>query len=146
MVLFSLLVWYITVCSADPFQSGHLGWFPQELDVVNYARGSIFPKPQYQQPTRQLFTLDPNQFKFVNLGKNSDVLTIALNRYYNLTFPDQHKKYNKNYGLITDLIITVESEYKSQSINTNETCKSSSQTINNLYLSLAIILRLIDCL
>lgn len=118
-----MLVCCVHTSNGNPFMPGNLGWYPQELDVVNYVRGSMLPKPQSQQPAGTLLSLDPSQFTFLNVGKNNDVLSMAMDRYYNITFPDIHKKYDKGYKLITNLLITVEKDHTAQTISTNETCE-----------------------
>lgn len=127
-LLTSTITFFLRFTTGDPF-AGHNGWFPRELEVINYARGGVLPKPQQQEQTGEIFALNPSLFTYINMGKTSDVLGNATDRYMRLTFPDHHNKYNEKFQLISSLIIVVEQDYTPQNVDTNETCKLESNCL-----------------
>lgn len=51
------------------------------------SAGTVWPKPQTQKTTSDVFGIEPAAFSFDVTGVKSDILTRALARYSNITFP-----------------------------------------------------------
>jgi hypothetical protein len=123
ILVFILII--TVLCTCDPLNGFDNGWYPEELEVINYAKGTVVPKPQSQSPTRHKFSLLPGNFKFWITGRESDVLDKATKRYFKLTFPDHNiKTRDKGIEQITSLKITVVKDYTAQTLQSNESCKS----------------------
>ena len=126
--LFSLSECYLKRVSrlSSPFTGG-LGWELQEIDVVDYVKGSVWPKPQaLTQADGMEFSLDPSKFQFVSVGESSDVLTEALERYKKITFP---LEVNEPMGAcsqglqeISTLSVKVLKPYANLSLESDESC------------------------
>lgn len=113
---------------SDPLGLGGLGWELQELEVEDYVKGSVWPKPQKESPSGTVFKLTPQDFKFAIVGQSSDVLEDAIARYKDLTFPDnvgklKSKKGKKNLSEITQLAIKVIDKYEDLTLESDESCK-----------------------
>jgi hypothetical protein len=97
-----------------------------KLEVLSddYVKGSVWPKPQGQSPTGVKFSLLPRSFLFTINGKTSDVLTNAVKRYTNLTFPDFGvTKKDDALTQMTSLEIVVVDDYRPLSLESDESCK-----------------------
>ena len=113
---------------SDPLALGGLGWELQELQVEDYVKGSVWPKPQGESPSGAIFKLTPQDFKFAIVGQTSDVLKDAIARYKDLTFPDsigqyKSRKGKKNLSEITQLAINVIDKYADLTLESDESCK-----------------------
>lgn len=89
----------------------------------DYVTGSIWPKPQSDSPTGEMFTLASNNFQFETVGQDSDVLKAALVRYMNLTFPDVVNKTKAGLNEIVKLAVNVINKYEPLTLETDESCK-----------------------
>jgi len=107
---------------SDPFGLG-LGWELHELQVEDYVKGSVWPKPQVQSQTGAMFKLSPQNFKFEITGQSCDVLEEAIKRYKQLTFPDNVSESKKNLSEITQLSIKVIDKYEKLTLESDESCK-----------------------
>jgi hypothetical protein len=57
------------------------------LALLSVASGEqLWPKPQEQTLTGQVYSLDPYSFAFNIVGETSSILSSAIDRYYALTF------------------------------------------------------------
>lgn len=91
----------------------------------DYVRGSIWPKPQGQSPTGVVFSLTPKSFTFQINGKTSDVLTQAVQRYKDLTFPDADvRETAPKLDVIESLEVVVVDDYRNMTIESDESCKN----------------------
>lgn len=110
---------------SDPLALGGLGWELHELQVEDYVKGSVWPKPQGQSPSFNgaVFKLTPQDFKYAIAGESSDVLEGAIERYTHLTFPDNVGESKDNLSQITQLSINVLSKYESLTLESDESCK-----------------------
>ncbi|XP_031550510.1 beta-hexosaminidase subunit beta-like [Actinia tenebrosa] len=105
---------------SDPLDLQRFGG-KQQILADDYVKGSIWPKPQGQTQTGVKFSLLPNSFSFSIKGKTSDVLTAAVKRYMNLTFPDFGvTKKDDKLAQITGLEINVVDDYKPMSLESDE--------------------------
>ena len=91
--------------------------------VIDYVKGSIWPKPQVYNATKIIYSLIPSEFSFASIGETSDVLTEALSRYKSLVFPDPNEKLKAGLQQITKLSVKVEEKYAPQSIRSDESCE-----------------------
>ena len=108
---------------SDPLAQGGLGWELEELQVQDYVKGSVWPKPQGETPNGAVYALSPENFKFTIVGQSSDVLEQALIRYKGLTFPDDVRETKKNLAQITELSINVINKYENLTLESDESCK-----------------------
>ena len=106
---------------SDPF--GELGWELQELQVEDYVKGSVWPKPQGETPSGAVYKLTPENFQFSITGESSDVLKEAVERYKVLTFPDNVSASKKNLSQITKLTVDVVDKYENLTLDSDESCK-----------------------
>ena len=107
---------------SDPLGLG-LGWELHELQVEDYVKGSVWPKPQAETQTGAVFKLTPQNFKFEITGQSCDVLEDAIERYKHLTFPDSMGESKKNLSEITQLTIKVIDKYEKLTLESDESCK-----------------------
>lgn len=109
---------------SSPFE-GNLGWKLEEIDVADYVKGSVWPKPQQlTQADGVVFSLDPTKFQFVSVGESSDVLSAALLRYKHITFPLEVKAPPKEtLQEIATLSVKVMKKYENLSLESDESCK-----------------------
>ena len=107
---------------SDPLGLG-LGWELHELQVEDYVKGSVWPKPQAESQTGAVFKLTPQNFKFEITGQSCDVLEDAIERYKHLTFPDSMGESKKNLSEITQLSIKVIDKYEKLTLESDESCK-----------------------
>lgn len=107
---------------SDPLGLG-LGWELHELQVEDYVKGSVWPKPQAESQTGAVFKLTPPSFKFEITGQSCDVLEDAIERYKHLTFPDSMGESKKNLSEITQLSIKVIDKYEKLTLESDESCK-----------------------
>lgn len=107
---------------SDPLGLG-LGWELHELQVEDYVKGSVWPKPQIESQTGAVFKLTPQNFKFDITGQSCDVLEEAIQRYKRLTFPDNVGESKKNLSEITQLSIKVIDKYEKLTLESDESCK-----------------------
>lgn len=107
---------------SDPLGLG-LGWELHELQVEDYVKGSVWPKPQLESQTGAVFKLTPQNFKFVITGPSCDVLEEAIQRYKRLTFPDNVGESKKNLSEITQLSIIVIDKYEKLTLESDESYK-----------------------
>ena len=114
----------------------YLSWKLEELQVEDYVKGSVWPKPQGETPDGEVYSLSPQNFKFTITGQSSDVLQDAISRYKKLTFPDSdggdsscesscERKKAKAQGLseITQLTVKVINKYENLTLESDESCK-----------------------
>lgn len=110
----------------------YLAWKLEELQVEDYVKGSVWPKPQGETPNGEVYFLSPQNFKFTITGQSSDVLQDAISRYKQLTFPDSdggdsscERKKAKAQGSseITQLTVKVINKYENLTLETDESCK-----------------------
>ena len=114
------------------YQDYLTGWKLEELQVEDYVKGSVWPKPQGETPNGEVYSLSPQNFKFTITGQSSDVLQDAISRYKKLTFPDSddgdsscERKKAKAQGLseITQLTVKVINKYENLTLETDESCE-----------------------
>ena len=98
-------------------------WSSNQLNNDDYVTGSVWPKPQSDSPTGDTFALASTNFKFNSVGESSDVLSAALLRYMNLTFPDDVSQTKPGLKEITELAVKVINKYEPLSLETDESCK-----------------------
>lgn len=108
---------------SDPLALGGLGWELEELQVEDYVKGSVWPKPQGESPNGAVYALTPQNFKFTIVGQTSDVLQQAVTRYKGLTFPDNVTEAKENLSQITELKINVVNKYENLTLESDESCK-----------------------
>ena len=108
---------------SDPLALGGLGWELEELQVEDYVKGSVWPKPQGQMQNGALYSLSSEKFIFTITGQSSDVLEDAIERYKKLTFPDDFRKTKRNLPQITQLEIKVMDQYENLTLESDESCK-----------------------
>ena len=108
---------------SDPLAQGGLGWELEELQVEDYVKGSVWPKPQGETTNGAVYALSPENFKFTIVGQSSDVLVEAVKRYKELTFPDEVRETKKNLAQITELSINVINKYENLTLESDESCK-----------------------
>lgn len=110
----------------------YLAWKLEELQVEDYVKGSVWPKPQGETPNGEVYSLSPQTFKFTITGQSSDVLQDAISRYKQLTFPDSddgdsscERKKAKAQGSseIAQLTVKVINKYENLTLETDESCK-----------------------
>lgn len=90
----------------------------------DYVTGSIWPKPQVENPSGVIFSLSPKAFTFQINGKTSDVLSQAVERYKTLVFPDSNVvKTASNLDAIESLEIVVVTNYSNMTIESDESCE-----------------------
>ncbi|XP_029186896.2 beta-hexosaminidase subunit beta-like [Acropora millepora] len=120
------LVFAVAFCSAslsEPWKDyrREKGKEPKwKNSVIDYVKGSIWPKPQVYNATKIIYSLIPSEFSFASIGETSDVLTDALSRYKSLVFPDPNEKLKAGLQQITKLSVKVEEKYAPQSIRSDE--------------------------
>ena len=93
------------------------------LGPVNYVTGSVWPKPQQQTPGKQDFQLSADKFSFVATGEKSDVLSDAMDRYVELTFPKVFRSTadrTLDLPLISSLEISVQEKYRNMTFESDE--------------------------
>lgn len=123
------LVFAVTFCSAslsEPWKDyrREKGKEPKwKNSVIDYVKGSIWPKPQVYNATKIIYSLIPSEFSFASIGETSDVLREALSRYKSLVFPDPNEKLKAGLQQITKLSVKVEEKYAPQSIRSDESCE-----------------------
>ncbi|XP_068722896.1 beta-hexosaminidase subunit beta-like [Montipora capricornis] len=105
---------------SDPLALGGLGWELEELQVEDYVKGSVWPKPQGQKQNGALYSLSSEKFIFTITGQSSDVLEDAIERYKKLTFPDDFRKTKRNLPQITQLEIKVMDKYENLTLESDE--------------------------
>lgn len=108
---------------SDPLALGGLGWELHELQVEDYVKGSVWPKPQGETPSGVVYKLTPQDFTFSITGESSDVLKNAVERYRHLTFPDNVSEPKKNLSQITELTVRVTNKYENLTLDSDESCK-----------------------
>ena len=108
---------------SDPLALGGLGWELEELQVEDYVKGSVWPKPQRETPDGAVYSLTPKNFKFTITGQSSDVLEDAITRYKKLTFPENVNQTKKNLDEVTQLNINVINKYENLTLDSDESCK-----------------------
>ncbi|XP_022792625.1 beta-hexosaminidase subunit beta-like [Stylophora pistillata] len=108
---------------SDPLAYGGLGWELQELQVEDYVKGSVWPKPQGETPSGAVYKLAPGNFQFSITGESSDVLQEAVKRYKVLTFPDNVSESKKNFSQITKLTVDVLKDYENLTLDSDESYK-----------------------
>lgn len=114
---------------SDPLGLGGLGWELDELQVEDYVKGSVWPKPQGETPNGEVYSLSPQNFKFTITGQSSDVLEDAISRYKQLTFPNSDSSCMRNTAKaqdssgITQLTVKVINKYENLTLETDESCK-----------------------
>ena len=108
---------------SDPLALGGLGWELHELQVEDYVKGSVWPKPQGETPSGVVHKLTPQDFTFSITGESSDVLKDAVERYRHLTFPDNVSEPKKNLSQITELTVRVTNKYENLTLDSDESCK-----------------------
>ena len=108
---------------SDPLALGGLGWELHELEVEDYVKGSVWPKPQGETPSGVVYKLTPQDFTFSITGESSDVLKNAVQRYRHLTFPDNVSEPKKNLSQITELTVRVTNKYENLTLDSDESCK-----------------------
>ena len=109
-----------------PSLSDPLGLFEQPEFVgtgKNYVSGSVWPKPQSETRQSTYFALDPSRFAFSSVGQQSSVLSLAMDRYKILTFPDTKVLTEPKLGLIETLQIKVINKYEPFTLASDESCK-----------------------
>ena len=115
---------------SDPLALGGLGWELEELQVEDYVKGSLWPKPQGETPNGAVYSLSPQNFKFTIVGQSSDVLEDAVARYKQLTFPDDVSETKKDLSEITQLNINIINKYENLTLETDESCKQMFNFLN----------------
>lgn len=108
---------------SDPLALGGLGWELEELQVEDYVKGSVWPKPQGESPNGAVYALTPQNFKFTIVGQTSDVLQQAVTRYKGLTFPENVSEAKENLSQITELKINVVNKYENLTLESDESYK-----------------------
>jgi len=106
-----------------PSLSDPLGLFEQPEFVgtgKNYVSGSVWPKPQSETRQSTYFALDPSRFAFSSVGQQSSVLSLAMDRYKILTFPDTKVLTEPKLGLIETLQIKVINKYEPFTLASDE--------------------------
>lgn len=107
----------------------YLSWKLEELQVEDYVKGSVWPKPQGETPNGEVYSLSPQNFKFTITGQSSDVLQDAISRYKKLTFPDSddgdsscERKNAEAQGSseITQLTVKVINKYENLTLESDE--------------------------
>lgn len=116
---------------SDPLAKGGLGWELEELQVQDYVKGSVWPKPQGETPNGAVYALSSENFKFTIVGQSSDVLEQAVTRYKGLTFPDDARETKKNLAQITELSINVINKYENLTLESDESCKCKLQILTH---------------
>lgn len=116
---------------SDPLGLG-LGWELHELQVEDYVKGSVWPKPQEEAQTGAVFKLAPQDFKFTITGQSCDVLEEAIERYKHLTFPDNMGMSKKNLSEVTQLAIKVIDKYEKLTLESDESCKYKVSSCQSL--------------
>ena len=114
----------------------YLSWKLEELQVEDYVKGSVWPKPQGETPNGEVYSLSPQNFKFTITGQSSDVLQDAISRYKKLTFPDsddgdssressceRKKAEAQGSSEITQLTVKVINKYENLTLESDESCK-----------------------
>ena len=110
----------------------YLSWKLEELQVEDYVKGSVWPKPQGETPNGEVYSLSPQNFKFIITGQSSDVLQDAISRYKKLTFPDSNdgdsscerkKAEAQGSSEITQLTVKVINKYENLTLESDESCK-----------------------
>ena len=86
----------------------------------DYVRGSVWPKPQQELRGKEYYTLNPTEFAFISVGKESDILADAMKRYPSLTFPDKNVKPAEGYTILKMLAIDVLNDYEPMNLTTDE--------------------------
>jgi len=86
----------------------------------NYVHGAVWPKPQQETRSNAYFTLDPKNFDFRTIGKQSDVLIEALTRYKLITFPDADIHVDTKMKQMLTLTVNVLLPYQPMDLKTDE--------------------------
>lgn len=126
-----LLSFVVFACNAvqrfpklsDPFALGGLGWELEELQVEDYVKGSVWPKPQGETQNGSVYSLSSETFKFSITAQSSDVLEDAIKRYKQLTFPEDFREIKTNLPQITQLTIEVIDKYENLTLDSDESYK-----------------------
>ena len=113
------------------------------LGPDGYVTGSIWPKPQQHTLGERTFSLSRSTFKFTSTGKESDVLSAAMERYIGLTFPDKiHSnlaRFRRDQSELTSLEIAVKDAYAPMTFESDESytltvsAPTSSLTANTVW-------------
>ena len=134
-----LLSFVVFACNAvqrfpklsDPFALGGLGWELEELQVEDYVKGSVWPKPQGETQHGTVYSLSSETFKFSITAQSSDVLEDAIKRYKQLTFPEDFREIKTNLPQITQLTIEVIDKYENLTLDSDESCKCEGYNFQN---------------
>lgn len=134
-----LLSFVVFACNAvqrfpklsDPFALGGLGWELEELQVEDYVKGSVWPKPQGETQNGSVYSLSSETFKFSITAQSSDVLEDAIKRYKQLTFPEDFREIKTNLPQITQLTIEVIDKYENLTLDSDESCKCEGYNFQN---------------
>jgi len=108
---------------SDPLNLSVEGEFEGDVRLgsnYDYVQGHIWPKPQKEVKGNAIFTLDPENFDFQNVGHQSDVLIEALTRYRGLTFPDAKMKPDKTLKQMLKLKVNVLLPYQPMDLTMDE--------------------------
>ena len=107
--------------------TGEKRMFNKEAEYADlgyeYENGEVWPKPQSEMRSDDVyFTVDPRTFKFESVVSHS-VISNALSRYQELTFPNKGYYADNNFKKITSLIISVEDINEPLSADSDESYK-----------------------
>lgn len=86
----------------------------------NYVRGQIWPKPREELRTETFLSLSPDKFEMKSIGKNSDILTDALKRYFDIVFPDKDVPASTEHSHVNVLRVDVLYDAINISLSTDE--------------------------
>lgn len=118
-----------TKCDPSEASTLHQNAFNSDGQKVHlgpdgYVSGSIWPKPQQHTVGEDTFSLSPSTFEFTSSGEESDVLTAALKRYHDLTFPGKSRsnvlRFRRDLSALTSLEITVKEKYAPMTFESDE--------------------------
>ena len=117
--------------SEPPSEAYERGHAPEikypELELMDiadtYVTGTVWPKPQHETRGKELYTFDPNKFKFKATKAKNSILSAAFSRYKKNVFPDSDAKASGKHKLVKFLKVEMKEKNSKMDIDSDESCK-----------------------